>query len=258
MVQIAKDKIKIEHINAQSLQGHMEEINLLINDRCINILCISETWLLPSIESKFINIPNFNVFRQDGGRGGGVCMYVEDSFKCSQIHVSVPKQENVDLLWLDIQSNKFPSFIVGTVYRHPHALAESFEYISDVFKEILLRNKPVFVTGDVNDDLFNGNSKLCKVLNVCNLHQLITKPTRITPTSSTLIDIIATNNIHMVLESDVFPCPIADHEQISVTINVRKKKKMPIFKTFRYLKNYSGELLCNKIFFVKYLSSMLS
>ena len=52
----AKDKIKIEYINAQSLQGHMDEIKLLIDDRNIDILCITETWLLPSVENRFINI----------------------------------------------------------------------------------------------------------------------------------------------------------------------------------------------------------
>ena len=68
------DKIKIVHINAQSVQGHMDEIKLLIKDGNIDILCISETWLLPTVENRFIQIPNFNIFRQDEGRGGGVCV----------------------------------------------------------------------------------------------------------------------------------------------------------------------------------------
>ena len=46
----------------------------------------------------------------------------------------------------------------------------------------------------------------------CKLLQLITEPTRITPASTSLIDIIATNNVNMVLNSEVEPCPLADHE----------------------------------------------
>ena len=69
-----KDKIIIEHINAQSIQGHLDEIKLLINYRNIDILCVSETWPLSTIENRFINIPNFNIFRHDEGTGGGVCV----------------------------------------------------------------------------------------------------------------------------------------------------------------------------------------
>ena len=43
------------------MQGHIEEILLLLNDK-VNILCISETWLLPSVQNRFIINPNFNIF----------------------------------------------------------------------------------------------------------------------------------------------------------------------------------------------------
>ena len=45
-----KDLIEIEHINSQSVQGHIEEIKMLIEDRSIDILCISKTWLLPLLK----------------------------------------------------------------------------------------------------------------------------------------------------------------------------------------------------------------
>ena len=46
----------------------------------MDILCVSETWLLPTIQSRFINMPGYSVYRCDGGRGGGVCIYVKDVF----------------------------------------------------------------------------------------------------------------------------------------------------------------------------------
>ncbi len=39
--------LKIEHLNAQSLQGNLEEIKQLMNERDVDILCVSETWLSP-------------------------------------------------------------------------------------------------------------------------------------------------------------------------------------------------------------------
>ena len=247
MAEPKKDLIKIEHINAQSVQGHMEEIKMLIEDRSIDILCISETWLLPLVEDKYVNVPNFNIFRYDVGRGGGVCVYVQDYLKVSEIDLNIPKVENVDDIWLCIQSSKFPSFILGTVYRHPHALVSSFDYMSDIFKEILLKNKPVYILGDMNDDLFCNNAKLSNILKICKLDQLITKPTRITPTSKSLLDIVATNNVNRIINASVEPCPVADHELISMTINVRKEKRKIVYKTNRNFRNYSNHLFCEDL-----------
>ena len=111
----------------------MEEIRLLVSEKNLDILCISETWLHPNVNDYCIRIPNFNIFRHDVGRGAGVCIYVRDSFKVTQIDMNTPIIENVEHLWLSIQSAKFPSFIVGTVYRHPHAHVQSFDYNSDIF-----------------------------------------------------------------------------------------------------------------------------
>ena len=196
---VSKENIKIDHINAQSLQGNFEEIKMLISERNPDILCISETWLLPFVKDCFVHIPHFNLFRRDHGKGGGVCIYVRDNLKSSQIDINTPKIENVEDLWLSIQSSKFPSFIIGTVYRHPYAPVASFDYISDVFKEIILCNKSVFIVGDMNDDLFYENSHLGTLFKTCRLHQLIGKAKRITQNSSSLIDVIATNNLSIYL-----------------------------------------------------------
>ena len=62
MVEAKKDMIKVEHINAQSVQGNFEEIKMLIEKRNVDILCISETWLFPLVDDIFVKIPHFNIF----------------------------------------------------------------------------------------------------------------------------------------------------------------------------------------------------
>ena len=56
-----KELLFIECINAQSLLCHFDVIEMLLHDRDIDILCICETWLEPSVDSKFIHIPNYIV-----------------------------------------------------------------------------------------------------------------------------------------------------------------------------------------------------
>lgn len=144
-----------------------------------------------------------------------------------------------------VQYHKLPSVVVGCVYRHPHSSTNSLEFISDVFGNILLRNRPFYVFGDFNNDLLSKQNKMERLITDAKLTQLIRKPTRITPHSATLIDLIITNKPESVTHSDSIPCPVADHDLVTATIDIRKPKREPVFKTFRKLKNYSPESLCS-------------
>ena len=217
----------------------------MIKGQNIDILCVSETWLYPSIKDVFVNIPGYNIYRQDHGRGGGVCLFIKNSLKVTELKLGIERQEGVEDKWVSIQHKKFPSIIIGCVYRHPKALVTSFNYILDIFKEILLRNKPVFIYGDFNDDLLKKDNRMNKIVKNLNLDQIVSKPTRITPISVSLIDLVITNAKDMIINLDVTPGTIADHETILTLLNIRKPKRPPIFKTFRCLKNYSPDILCN-------------
>ena len=213
-------------------------VELLLEKDDFDISCVSETWLYPYMSDACVNIPSYNLYRDDHGRGGGVCIYVKDYLKVNVIKNDIEKHEGVEAKWLTVQHCKLPSIILGCFYRHPKANASSFNYILDSFKNVILRDKPIFILGDFNDDLCKTDNKMNKFVSNLKLHQLITKPTRITSDSATLIDLFITNCKEMVLESDVIPSPVGDHEAILVSLNLRKPKKQPIFKTFRCLKNY--------------------
>ncbi len=80
-----------------------------------------------------------------------------------------------------------------------------------------------------------------------NCHKLrIDKPTRVTSLSATLLDIVISNKCKTILHSYVVPCPIADHDLITSTVNVHKPKHKPsMTKTARQLANYYPNYLCN-------------
>ena len=217
----------------------------MLNDENVDILCICETWLDSSIDDKFVKVSNFNIVRRDAGRGSGVCIYIREYFNYSVLSTGIDNLAGVEDIWIQVQFRKFPSFIIGCVYRHPKALVTSFTYLSDVFKNILLRKKPVFVMGDFNDDLLTRGNNLNKIVRNLNLKQVIDKPTRITRNSSTLLDVVITNNAEMIMKSDVEPGSVADHEVISIVINIKKPKHEPIIRTYRSHKNYSQNSFCN-------------
>ena len=238
--------ITIEHINAQSLLSHKNEIEMLITSRNIDILCISETWLLPNLDDSFLHVQNFIIFRRDQGRGGGVCIYVRSDLHTREITTNNPANIEVEDVWIVVQHHKLPSFIVGAIYRHPHALNVSFDYLLDIFRYISLRNKPLFILGDLNEDLLVVN-RLDRIIKNNGLTQMIKKPTRITSSSATLLDVVVTNRPNMIVNSDVYPCEIADHDLISVQINIAKPKRQPIYKTLRSMCVYNRDAFCNLI-----------
>lgn len=237
----------IEHVNAQSLLGNMDVIRLLVEERNTDVLCVSESWLAPNSTDDFVKLPGYKIFRRDGGRGGGVCIYVKDILTTNVINFNAPRQEGVEDLWVTVQCRKLPSIIVGCVYRHPKAPVTSFNYIQDTFKMIVLKNKALYVLGDFNDNLLDKDNKMSRLIKASKLTQLVNKPTRITHTSSTLLDLIITNKPSSVLICDVVPQEIADHDLVGITVDVNKPKRLPMIKTFRHLGKYTKEDFCFKI-----------
>ncbi len=146
-----------------------------------------------------------------------------------------------------MQHRKFPSVIIGCIYRHPKAPSESFDYIQDILRSMCLRKKTFYVLSDLNDDYLCDKSRLRNIVTNGKLSQVITSPTRTTSGSAALLDVVITNKPDTIITSDVLPCPIADHDIISIVVNIRKPNHQPVFITNRFLRNYSSDMFCNML-----------
>ncbi len=215
--------------------------------RNIDILCISETWLLPQIPDNYIHIPGYKVYRCDKSYGGGACVYVKVSLTTKIFTSDDDRPDGVEDVWLSIQCRKIPFVIVGIVYRHPNASQQFFEYLNNTLRNICIRNKCMYMLGDLYDDLFTNRNKLSSIIRMNKLHQVIDKPTRVTPQTATLRDVIVTNRSDTIIHKDVMPSVIADHDLITATINISKPKRAVTTKTFRHMGAYSKDAFCNAI-----------
>ena len=141
---MTKELLTIEHINAQSLQSNYEEVKLLIQERDVDVLCVSETWLHSHTSDDLIAIPDYILFRNDGGRGGGVCIYVRNTLKTHVINLHEPDEltpPDIEGLFLTVQHCMLPATIIGCIYRHPKAPAVSFEYICNTLQSLCISKK---------------------------------------------------------------------------------------------------------------------
>lgn len=103
---------------------------------------------------------------------------------------------------------------------------------------MFLRKKHVYRFGDLNDNLLANDSKL---VDACRLFQLISKPTRVSPQSATLLDVIITNNKENTVYYDCLPSTIADHDMIISKINISKPKRPKVMKTLRSMVTYTKD-----------------
>ncbi len=100
--------------------------------------------------------------------------------------------------------------------------------------------------GDLNDNLLSCGNKLKPIINANRLYQVINKPTRVTPDSATLLDILVTNKPELVIHNEV-PQTVADHDLITATITITKPKRVPETRTCRHHGSYTPDTLCNAL-----------
>ena len=82
-----------------------------------------------------------------------------------------------------------------------------------------------------------------------NLTQVIDMPTRITQFSKSLIDVIITDNTHLIRETQIIPHSISDHDLIIATLQLKKPRPKPFYITTRSFKHY------NKVAFLEDISN---
>ena len=120
----------------------------------------------------------------------------------------------------------------------------------------------VYILGDMNIDLFKHHTHLptgryLDMLYSHNLLPVITKPTRITSHTATLIDHIYTNTANRLI-SEVIPVDISDHLPIFCTVETSVKQQNGHF----YFRDYSKfntesyiQDICTVDWFLKSLQS---
>lgn len=104
----------------------------------------------------------------------------------------------LEQLWLQIQQKHLKSVVACIVYRPPDcALSCLADDLMPSHTQALSLNKLIVLTGDLNCDLLVYNPRGDAFRTFCtavNATQLIKDPTRVTRSSSTLIDIVLTSD----------------------------------------------------------------
>ena len=153
--------------------------------------------------------------------GGGVSLYIDESIDY-KIRTDLCLFDDIaECIWIEIDRQKIGSpknIILGCLYRIPGQNPDLFNtYLSSTLTSVSRENKTIYHTGDYNLDLIKHDTHppTNEFLNInfaLSLNPKINKPTRITPTTATLLDNLFTNQADEPTDiAGIIPIDISDH-----------------------------------------------
>lgn len=256
-----KSNVKVAHLNIRSLKSrtHFCLVKDTILQNNFDVFTISETWADLSVSDASLDIPGYQLFRQDRGsykNGGGLCIYAKSNLKITVLEdLSLVCGDGFQQLWLRVQCRNHKSLLICNTYRPPDTPTSCFETLAKSFVDALLLNLDIIILGDLNCNLLVSKPEtksLRDFISTFSLNQLVEKPTRITETTTSLIDVIMTTNMNIVSLSDVLACSISDHHLIYLLLTLQTPRLKPNYITIRSYSNYNAERFREDLAFVPF------
>lgn len=230
---VAKTKsLSVCHVNIRSLSR--SKLLAIQSSLCntYDIITLSETHLHAGVCNDVFQLKGFqDIVRRDrDGAGGGVAIYVRENIAYKRLYEF--EHPGIEAIWICVHTVQ-GKILVCSCYRPPNN-GEFWQIFDTILDDIKLSDeyRYLYVLGDLNADLGTNNGK--KMLQICNeqnLQYLISEPTRITPTTQTILDQILTNAHNYVLSTTVSP-PIStnDHCTVGVNINFKVQNTEPFYR----------------------------
>ena len=225
------------YLNAQTVREKTEDIVELIVDLDIDLLFITETWLLPAGDESVVEHlapPGYTAYSRprETRLGGGIAIIYRNSV---EKHISIDKsatnhQTTYESLHVSLDLNsKFYRFLC--VYRPPYSTKNrmSVPVFIDQFQEHLssesVKKGQLIVLGDINYHYEVSTNSVVKqmrdIIDQCNMKQIIQVPTH--RAGHTLDWVIIPNSQpEAIVKHTVHDIPISDHRTIVMELNTTK------------------------------------
>lgn len=232
MAKICNSDLSLMHINCRSISNKLQEVELLLSSYHAEILGVSETWLKNGDPIPAIDGYKFVLKNRDRGLGGGVGFFIQDNIKFNLIDTTNWKFEGFEYQLISISQRRRENIVVAIIYRPPGNSLKSFnkefsEFLSYTIKD----NKKTIIMGDFNINLLaiessQPTNEFLNILHSFFMMPVFLKPTRIGPSSATLIDNIFTNISLSKCISKIIIDDISDHFPLHINIKLHETIKI--------------------------------
>ena len=247
-IKLMPDKrgFKMIAFNIVHLTCHIDELRILMYPQLPDLLVLNESKLDSTVDDEDIKIAGYQIIRYDRTRhGGGVCIYLKSCFSYSDSEYEHLLNPNFEIACIEIKSNSKP-FVIVACYRPPKCDNSFFDHLEMIISNLDNDDKEYIILGDLNSDLLpinncrDSNVRLLKsLIEVFQLTQLITEPTRVTETSKTLLDVIITNKPEKIVTSGTTNLGTSDHDLVYAIRKISKHGgAKPKYITTRQFKHF--------------------
>ena len=239
-------ELKVFSLNVRSLAGKIDEFreNIEIYTK-YDVLCFNETNCdateLPfkgkELELDGFHPPLIQAPARESNRGGGLAIYVNKKLcETNDVNLKIDlcshdNSKTGEIQVVEITFNGQKNALICNLYRSPSGDTKGFLEKLDTLAQKLTRhkNKNICLVGDTNINLLDYGKNDAVTRYVDSLAQfgfapVISRPTRITDHSATVIDHIFVNNCHAVTKSGVTTESISDHLATFVTIIIDQRR----------------------------------
>jgi hypothetical protein len=233
LVKNSQSKFSMISMNIRSAPKNLEEFLCYLHtlNHTFPFIGLVETWFSEDNVDTYL-IPGYKheYLCRKNKRGGGVSLFISELIVDYKIRNDLSiLNESYECLFIEIEKNVFQTssnLIIGVIYRMPNTDIDIFnKYIEKVYCDTIKKEKKIiYFMGDTNINLLNEQSHelTSEFSNINFSHSvipLINKPTRICPSSSTLIDNIFTNNFNSKSDVGLLLTGITDHLPIFMINN---------------------------------------
>ena len=222
--------LSILHVNARSLLSDtkFEEFKTMLfrTGKIWDMICVSETWLQNGTEHmRCLN--GYKCFFENrlDQTGGGVAIYINE-LKIKNAYQLERHISCTQALFVEVSLNNSVSLIIGQVYRPPNLDSTRFvDELENAIESLCCTNKPIFICGDFNFDLFktNENGPVQEFFNTFSssgFWPLISKATRVSNQCLSLLDNIYCNDLSLVKKSGLLIDDTTDHFPVFTHLNL--------------------------------------
>ena len=238
-------QINILHLNIRSIVNKADNLQTLLKSTNIkwHVICISETWLSKELES-YYGMHKYKPFFKSriNKLGGGSVIYVNESFFPQLL--KNPPFSTAEVVCIETELKTKQKVIICQIYKSPNTNVIKFlEELEECLIWLHSLGKTTFIAGDFNLDLFSMNKykyahNFFTMMCCYGFFPLITKTTRQSENTSSLIDNIFSNNLNIIETAGVIINDISDHfpvfASVNITANGNEYEHKKYKKTFDY------------------------
>ena len=238
--------LHICNLNVRHILPKIDDIQIILSSKQgPDIVGMCETFLKKNNPDSQLFIEGFNILRKDRSdvqdkSGGGLLLYYKQALQV--IRRNDLEISNIESIWAEVILPNSRPFLICTVYRPPNALSNWIDLFEEELSKAHATGLKFLLMGDFNIDITCcTNSKWNSLIQLFDLLQIITEPTRVTHSTSTIIDHVYTTKPENIVECFVPHYAISDHYPVCLTrkVNYKLPKVEHITSTYRCFKNFN-------------------